>query len=88
MPYQEVPSPPMTEPLRRACARAVHVVESDGSLLRAGRASLRVLERLGWRRTARLLSLPPLVWAVELGYWLVARNRGLLGRWLPGGVRR
>jgi hypothetical protein len=27
-----------------------------------------------------VLALPPLVWVVEVGYWLVARNRGLASR--------
>lgn len=70
----------MTEELSRACARAAHVVCPDGTTLRAGRASLHVLAGLGWRRTARLFSLPPFVWLVELGYWVVARNRHFFAR--------
>jgi len=72
----------MNEELYRACARAVHVVRRDGTLLRAGRATLYVLEGLGWRWTARLLSVPPFVWLVELGYWVVARNRSFFARFL------
>jgi predicted DCC family thiol-disulfide oxidoreductase YuxK len=72
----------MTEELHRACARAVHVVRRDGTVMRAGRATLYVLEGLGWRWTGRLLSLPPLVWLVELGYRVVARNRRFFGRFL------
>ena len=75
VPYQDAPAPPMTPRLRRACARAVQVVTDDGRVLSAGRASLFVLEHLGRRRLARSLSIPPLIWAVEAGYWLVARNR-------------
>jgi len=82
VPYQEAPSPPMTPALRAACARAVHVLTPDGRILRAGRACLWVLERTGHRLLARVLALPPLVWFVELGYWLVARNRQLASRWL------
>ena len=45
-------------------------------------------QRAHTRRTLLLLLayaiiLPPLVWLVELGYVLVARNRSLLSRWLP-----
>jgi len=80
VPYQQAPSPPMTPELRAACSRAVHVVTAEGTVLRAGRACLWVLERTGHRPLARALSLPPLVWAVELGYWLVARNRELASR--------
>lgn len=72
----------MTPRLRQACARAMHVLTADGELLRAGRASLFILAQLGWRRSARLLALPPVVWLVEAGYWLVARNRGFFGRFL------
>jgi len=80
IPYQQAPSPPMTPELRKACARAVHLLTSDGELLRAGRACLWVLERIGHPVLARVLAVPPLVWAVELGYWLVARNRQLASR--------
>ncbi|MGO9831857.1 MAG: thiol-disulfide oxidoreductase DCC family protein [Myxococcaceae bacterium] len=80
LPYQEAPSPPMTAELREACARAAHVVTPDGQVLRAGRAVLYVLGRLGHPQLARLLSLPPLVWGVGLGYWLVARHRQLFSR--------
>jgi hypothetical protein len=72
----------MTDALARRCARAVHVVTPDGRTLRAGRASLDVLARIGWPRFAAALSRWPLVWLVEIGYWLVARNRRLLSRLL------
>jgi predicted DCC family thiol-disulfide oxidoreductase YuxK len=80
IPYQQAPSPPMTPALRRACTQAVHVVTADGTVLRAGRACLWVLQRTGYPVLARVLSFPPLVWAVEVGYWLVARNRRLASR--------
>ena len=78
--YQQAPSPPMTPELREACSGAVHVLTPEGKVLRAGRACLWVLERIGYPVLARLLALPPLVWAVELGYWLIARNRRLASR--------
>jgi hypothetical protein len=68
----------MTDALASRCARAVHVITSEGQVLRAGRASLYVLDAIGWKLTASLLSRRPLIWLVEGGYWLVARNRGLL----------
>jgi predicted DCC family thiol-disulfide oxidoreductase YuxK len=77
IPYQQAPSPPMTTELRQACARAVHVLTAEGPVLRAGRACLWVLERIGYPGLARVLAPPPLVWVVEVGYWLVARNRRL-----------
>lgn len=82
VPFQEAPSPPMTPELREACRRAMHVLTAEGELLRAGRAALFVFERTtpGWRRLARIARFPPLLWGVELGYFLVARNRGLIAR--------
>ena len=76
----------MTRELAEACETALHVVTDDGRVLKAGRACLFALAVLGWRRTARLLSLPPLVWVVELGYRLVARHRPFFARFLfrPG----
>jgi predicted DCC family thiol-disulfide oxidoreductase YuxK len=82
-PYQRVPSPPMTPELRAACRAAVHVRTADGRWLRGGRACLFVLERVGWPRLARVARVPPLVWAVELGYRIVAGNRRLFSRLTP-----
>jgi len=45
IPYQEVPTPPLTPALREACRAAVHVRTTDGRWLRGGRACLFVLER-------------------------------------------
>jgi len=69
----------MTPELAAACRRAIHVVKPDGEVVRAGRAGLLVLAECGhgW---ARWLAVPPFVWLVELGYWLVARNRRLAAR--------
>ncbi len=80
--YQDATAPPMTPELAEACRRAVHVITADGHVLRAGRASLFVLGQTGHPVLARLLALPPMVWLVELGYILVARNRSLVSRLL------
>ena len=72
----------MTPELAEACARAVHVVTADGRILRAGRATLFVLERCGYRWTARFMRLPPMVWGAELAYLVVARNRRFFARFL------
>ena len=82
LPYQDAPAPPMSPALRAACAQAVHVITRDGRVLSAGRASLFVLGELGYRRTALVFGLPPLLWLVETAYRLVARNRGFFGRFL------
>jgi predicted DCC family thiol-disulfide oxidoreductase YuxK len=59
------------------------VLTTDGQVLRAGRASLFVLGETGHPWLARLLGLPPMVWLVELGYAIVARNRAFFSRLLP-----
>jgi hypothetical protein len=72
----------MTDAIYRACPEAIHVVAADGRVLRAGRAVLFIMAELGWPRLARLLGTAPLVWAVEWGYGLVARNRLFFARFL------
>jgi predicted DCC family thiol-disulfide oxidoreductase YuxK len=72
----------MTPALRDACERAVHVIKADGTVLRAGRAALFIFEELGWGWIARLLALPPFIWAVELGYRVIANNRRLFSRFM------
>lgn len=72
----------MTPELRAACERAVHVLRTDGQMLRAGRATLFVLSQVGFPTLARVLGWPPFVWAVELGYYIVARNRRFFGKFL------
>jgi predicted DCC family thiol-disulfide oxidoreductase YuxK len=64
----------MTAALFEACKRALHVVRPDGSTVRAGRATLLILELLGFR-TARVLTHAPFVWMVECVYRIVASNR-------------
>ncbi|MNS39282.1 hypothetical protein D3C72_715590 [compost metagenome] len=75
IPFQRAPYPPMTPALFEACHDAVHVLTSDGRVLRAGRAVLYLFEFLGWRRLAWFLALPPMLAVVELGYRFVANNR-------------
>ena len=70
----------ISDQLRAACQNAVHLCKSDGQILRAGRAVLFALRFTRWNRLARLLELPPLVWLVELGYCVVARNRPFFSR--------
>lgn len=72
----------MTPELFEACRRAIHVLTTDGRTLRAGRAALFVLGELGHPTLARILGWPPFVWAVELGYAIVARNRPFFARFL------
>lgn len=83
VPYQELSSPPLTPKLRQQATRAVQVITPDGEQISAGRAVLFVLRQVGWRPVlVRLASRRPCVWAVELGYWVVARNRSAFSRFL------
>lgn len=82
VPYQRAPSPPMTPRLYRACPRAVHVVTPDGHVYRAGRAALKILGSIGWGWLERVLSLPPFIWLVEIGYRIVSDNRPFFGRFI------
>jgi hypothetical protein len=82
VPYQQAPRPPKSDALAARCARAVHVITPEGAILRAGRASLYVLGRIGWAGTAAIASRRPLLWLVEAGYWVVARNRPLFALFL------
>ena len=80
IPYQSAPSPPMTPSLATACAQALHVVDSAGRIMAGGRACIFVIQKLGWRRTARVLRLPGIIFLVESAYATVARHRMLLSR--------
>jgi predicted DCC family thiol-disulfide oxidoreductase YuxK len=73
----------MTPALYEACKRAAHVITVDGRIIKAGRASLFVLEEIGFPRwLIRPFTWPPLVWCTELGYWLVANNRPFFSKFL------
>ncbi len=82
VPSQSAPADLLTPEVRQACQGAVAVLTHEGKLLRAGRAVLFIGTELGYGWLTRPLSLPPFVWLVEVGYWLVARMRRLLSRWL------
>ncbi len=72
----------MSDDLAARCARAAHVLTADGRLLAGGRACLFVLGVIGWPRLARVGAVPPLVWLIEVGYWVVARHRGFFSHFL------
>jgi predicted DCC family thiol-disulfide oxidoreductase YuxK len=73
----------MTPALRAQARKAVQVMTADGRHLSAGRAILFALEEIEWHpRVVRLAGRRPLIWVVELGYWIVARNRPFFGRFL------
>ena len=72
----------ISQELRSACQSSVHVVKSDGEILRGGRAMLFCGQFTRWHQLARigqwLLFLP----FVELGYAIIAKNRMLFSKLL------
>lgn len=82
VPFQSAPPALLQGTTRDALRRGVHVITLDGRVLRGGRAVLFIAEQLGYGWLARPLSLPPWIWGVEAVYWLIARLRGKLSRWL------
>jgi hypothetical protein len=73
----------MTPALRAQARKAVQVITADGRQLSAGRAILFALEEIEWHPSlVRLAGRRPFIWAVELGYWIVAHNRSFFGRFL------
>ena len=81
VPFQETPDPPLTPKRRARAERAILVITADNRMLSAGRAVLFALEEIGWHPVLmRLGRRRPFVWIVELGYWIVARNRPLFDR--------
>jgi predicted DCC family thiol-disulfide oxidoreductase YuxK len=87
MPYQDAPSPPMTQELREACALSSHVITTDGKILNGGRGSIFILRKLGWT-WMWILSVPPLIWPVEVGYGIFARNRPFFFRFFSRFISR
>jgi len=83
-PFQNASHPQLTPGLRARCERAVHVITRGGRVLSGGRACCFVLEAASdnrlIKRLARLLRSFPLVVPVELGYWIVARNRSFFSK--------
>ena len=75
IPYQDDTS--ITPELRQSCTQAVHVITTDGRILKAGRATLFLLEQIGCRRLAKWLAWPPFLRVVEAFYRFVARHRSL-----------
>lgn len=69
----------MTPGLRAACEDALHVFQTDGTVLSGADAVLFVYEQLGWR-VAGVGRSAPVLPLMEAGYRVVARNRMLFSR--------
>lgn len=81
-PYQALSAPLNTPEHAAAFEQAVHVILPDGRMLRAGRAVLHALSVVGYGGLVWPLRFPPMIWFVELGYGIVARNRRFFSRFL------
>ena len=68
--------------LREACQNAVHVVKSDGEILRGGRAVLFCGTQTRWNRLARIGLWPVVLPFIEIGYAIVAKNRAVFSKFL------
>ena len=63
--------------------KAVQVITADGERLSGGRALLFALRETGWHpELIRLLRHRPFVWAVDIGYRVVAANRPFVSRFV------
>lgn len=73
----------MTPELYKQAQRAVQVITHDEQHYSAGRAILFILEEVGWHTAlVRWARRRPFIWAIELGYRIVARNRPLFERFM------
>lgn len=83
-PFESACHPLLTPQVRARCERAVHVITRRGQILSGGRACFFVLEEAAGnrfvKRLARLMRSFPLVIPVEIGYRIVASNRGFFSR--------
>lgn len=78
----------ISDELRAACQNAVHVVKSNGEILRGGRAVLFCGTQTRWHQLARIALWPVFLPFVEIGYAIVAKNRGLFSKVLFTGESR
>jgi len=63
--------------------RAVHVLTTDGRIIGAGRASMFILEEIGYPSwLIGPFTWPPLVWFTEWGYRLVADHRPFFSKFM------
>lgn len=83
--YQHCPSPPMTPEIYAGASSALYAISAEGEVFRGADGVLFTWEKTGGGWFARLLRYPPFIWIIRAGYWLVARNRGLISKLFFGG---
>ena len=79
VPYQQWDDPRMTPELQEACARAMHVVRADGTMIVGMDAVIFCYEQLGWR-WLRVGTWIPFRWPLALAYKVVAANRRIFSK--------
>ncbi len=72
----------ISDDLRAACQKSVHVIKGDGEILRGGRAVLFCGQQTRWHQLARIGMWPVFLPFIEIGYAIIARNRGVFSRFL------
>jgi predicted DCC family thiol-disulfide oxidoreductase YuxK len=68
--------------LRAACQNSIHVIKSDGEILRGGRAVMFCGAQTRWHQLARIAQWPIFLPFVEVGYAFLAKNRSLFSKFL------
>lgn len=68
--------------LKERSKREIIVRLASGKELGGAYAVLFILQHTGWGWFAQLLSLPPFIWLLRAGYWVIARNRQRISRLL------
>lgn len=78
-PYQEADLSPQ---LREECSQAIHVIKSNGEIVKAGQAAMFLGRFTKWNRLARIGEWPIFLPFVEIGYKIVADNRPLFSKFV------
>ncbi|MBL8060400.1 MAG: DUF393 domain-containing protein [Chthonomonas sp.] len=68
--------------LKDRSKREIIVRLASGRELGGANAVLFILSQSGWGWFARMLMLPPFIWVLGAGYWIIARNRQRISRLL------
>jgi len=73
----------MTPLIYRACKTAVHVITSEGHIIKGGQAAMFILKELGYPGwLVKPFTWSPLLWLTEWGYLTIANHRSLFARFL------